>query len=135
MSTYNGFISSLTLNGSTVSQTMGATPSNTVIGTAVPNKYFANGQFAVQATQGVSGSFYVNVIGAVGGATYVIAGRTGINAVGGFPVPQFLYVGASGSITQVGIPRPAFVQWGSGTGSTSAVIGFTATLYFAGTYN
>jgi hypothetical protein len=132
MSNWNGFVSSLTRNGSTVSQTMGATAvAYSQVADAVPGKYFSSGQFAVATTQGVSGAFFVNVVGAVGGATFVIAGRTAVNAVGGFPIPLILYVGSSGSVPNRGFPKPAYVQWGS----AGAVIGFTAAVYLAGEYS
>jgi hypothetical protein len=132
MANYNGLVASLTLNGSTVSQTLGTTAvSKAVIVAAVPNKYFSSGQFAVQATQGVSGGFAVVIVGAVGGATYIIAGRTNITAAGGWPVPPVLYVGTSGSIPHLGFPRPSYVSF-EGTGT---IAGFTAGVFLAGEYD
>ena len=131
MANYNGLVSSLTRNGSTASQVLGATAvAYSVVSSSVPHKFFPFGQFAVQTTQGVSGAFFVTVVGAVGGATYPIAGRTAISAVGGFPVPLVAYVGSSGAVQNYGIPRPSYVQWGS----AGAIVGFTATLFLAAEY-
>lgn len=128
MANWNGLVASLTKDGSTVSATLSGISFSRVNG-EMPNKFFPHGQFAVVATQGVSGVFAVNVIGAVGGATFAIAGRTNISAVGSFPVPLTVY-GNSGSQTDTGIPRPYGVQFESAKG----VVGFTASVYFAGEY-
>lgn len=128
MANYNGLVASLTKDGSTVSQTLTGISSVTVVA-AVPNKFFKHGQFGIVCTQGVSGNFSVNIIGAVGGATYIIAGRTSISAVGSYPVPLILY-GNSGTPTNIGIPRPYQVQFQS----NAAPAGFTASVYLAGDY-
>ena len=131
MGSYNVYVTAMTRNGSTTSQVLGTTAvAYSGISASVPNKFFSRGQFAIQTTQGVSGAFFVNIVGAVGGATYIIAGRTAISTVGGFPIPQLLYVGVSGSVTQVGLPRPAYAQFGS----AGAIVGFTATVFLAADY-
>ena len=136
MANYNGLVASITLNGSTVSQTMGNTGQQTgAIVSTVPNKFFTDGQFAI-SVRGISGTIGVQVIGAVGGATYAIAGRTNISASGGFPVPLIVYVGTSGTPTNFGIPRPALVViQGAGVGGTTNFIGFTASVFLAAEYN
>lgn len=136
MASYNGLIATTALNGSTVSQTMGNTGQQTaVIVRAVPAKFFSFGQFAVNVA-GISGTVGVQVIGAVGGATYAIAGRTNISASGSFPVPLIAYVGTSGAVQNFGVPRPSLVVWqGAGVGGATNFIGFTASVFFAGEYN
>jgi hypothetical protein len=130
MANYNGLIANLTLNGSTVSQTLGTTEVRFVGCTnAVPGKFFNFGQFGLVCTQGVSGVISVKIFGGVGGATYVIAQRDAI-AVGSFPIPILLY-GNSGLPTNQGIPRPYAV----GFSATGGIGGFTASVFFAGEYN
>jgi hypothetical protein len=133
MATWNGLVCGKTLDGSTLSQLQGSTQVSYVsAGAAVPAKFFSHGQFGIQLLNGVSGVFGVQIVGSVGGATYVIAGRTNISAVGGFPVPLIAYVGTSGAPVNYGIPRPAYVAFG-GVGNTTT-IGFTANVFFAGRY-
>ena len=136
MASYNGLVASLTLNGSTVSQTMGNTGQQTAaIVASVPAKFFPFGQFAINVA-GISGTVGVQVIGAVGGATYAIAGRTNISASGGFPVPLIAYVGTSGAPQNYGIPRPSLVViQGAGVGGTTNFIGYTASVFLAAEYN
>lgn len=124
MANWNGLVASLT-------QTRIIGTSFVTVNTEMPNKFFKHGQFAIRATEGVSGTLFVNVIGAVGGATFVIAGRSNITAVGSFPMPQFLY-GQSGTPTGIGYPRPIGVNF-TGTGTTWGV-GITASVFFAGDY-
>ena len=132
MGSYNGLVASKTLDGSTVSQTLGVTAfAYVTAANAVPMKFFPFGQFAVQTKNGVSGTIGVYVVGSVGGATYIIAGRSNITAVGGFPVPLYNYVGLSGSVTNSGIPRPAYVQFAN---HGAAVAGFTASVSLAAEY-
>lgn len=127
---WNGLIASLTKDGSTTSQILTGV-STASVGVEVPNKFFKRGQFAVTLTQGVSGIIGINVVGSVGGATYNIAGRTNISAVGSYPLPYYSYVGTSGTpYINPGIPRPAYVSFES----AKAVCGFTASVYFAGSY-
>jgi hypothetical protein len=133
MANYNGLVAALTLNGSTVSQTLGgASISNVVTSASVPSKFFSHGQFAISVA-GISGNIGVQIIGAVGGATYVIAGRTNISASGGFPIPCISYTGTSGTFTNIGIPRPAFVSFQGNTAGT--VVGFTASVFLCAEYN
>jgi hypothetical protein len=134
MASYNGLICSKTLDGSTASQVLGSSGVAYVgVTHSVPAKFFSSGQFGIQVS-GVSGRFGVEIVGAVGGATWIIAGRTAITAVGGFPIPFLNYTGASDSVAaiQKGIPRPAYVAFGAGATGT---VGFTASVFFAGEYN
>lgn len=132
MANYNGLICSLTLNGSTLTQTLGTTEVRFVGCTnAVPGKFFSFGQFALTCTQGVSGTISVKIFGGVGGATYLIAQRDAVTAVGSFPIPLINYVGISGTVQNQGIPRPYTV----GFSATGNIAGFTANVYFAGDYN
>lgn len=133
MANYNGLVSSKTLDGSTVSQTLGTTAfTYTQIADAFPMKFFSAGQFAVQTKAGQSGTIGVYVVGAIGGATFLIAGRSGIATVGGWPMGIYNYTGLSGSVAITGIPRPAYVQWAN---HGAAFAGFTASVFFAGEYN
>ena len=135
MANYNGLVAQIALNGSTASQVMGST-AVTYVGVtySVPAKFFSSGQFGLQVI-GISGTIGIQIVGAVGGATFVIAGRTSINAAGGFPVPMIAYVGSSGTIPlpSPGIPRPAYVAF-QAAGLTAA-IGVTASVFLAAEYN
>lgn len=131
MANYNGAVASLTLNGSTVSQTLGTTAIQYVgVTYAFPSKYFSTGQYGLVCTQGVSGTISVKIFGGVGGATYVIAQRDSVTAAGSFPIPLLLY-GNSGNPVNMGVPRPSWVGF-SATGNIAA---FTASVFFAGEYN
>ena len=136
MANYNGLVASITLNGSTVSQTMGNTGTQIAPPVAaVPAKFFSIGQFAINIA-GISGQIGVQVIGAIGGATFAIAGRSNISASGGFPIPLIRYVGTSGTMETIGIPRPSMVViQGAGVGGSTNFIGFTASVYLAAEYN
>lgn len=124
MGSYNATIASKTLNGSTVSQTLGATASTVVqISNEVPMKWFKHGLFSVLTTQGVSGGFGAQVIGFIGGASFVIAGVTAVTAVG------TKLMGTSGS-PSFGFPRPAYIV----IQPVAGVAGFTATFGLAGWY-
>jgi len=128
MANYNGLLASQTTTGDT--QTLTATPVD-----AVPGKFFSSGYFAITCTEGVSGAFGVEVIGAIAGATYAIAGRTNIDAVGSFPIPLIDYVGASGSIsTMIGFPRPFAVEFVGVSIAATRAVGYTATVYVCGEY-
>ena len=132
MASYNGLVASSSLNGSTDSQVMqGSSQQNVGCNAAVPSKFFSNGQFAIQV-QGISGTVGVQIVGAVGGATFVIAGRTNISGVGGFPVPLVKYVGTSGTFEGFGFPRPSFVSF---QGGSTGTIGLTASVFLAAEYN
>ena len=124
MASYNGLISSITRDGSTVSQTIGTTAVvYTQISASVPAKYFKTGLFGVRTVDGLSGAYFVNVVCSVGGATFLAAGITAVTALGS------RIMGATGSAS-FGIPKPVYVQWGS----AGAIVGVTASLYFAGDY-
>lgn len=99
----------------------------------IPGKCFSTGLFAVHVTTGVTNSFSVNVIGAVGGATFRIAGRTNITGVGTYTLPLFSLVGDSGTqiLSQSAVPRPYGVEFASAIDAC----GFdTANVYFTGNY-
>lgn len=125
MASWNGLVASIVNPG--LSGT-----SHVSVNTVMPAKFFPHGQFAVSATEGVSGQFNVNVIGSIGGATFIIARRVGVAAIGSFPVSMRIY-GESGSPIDMGVPRPIGVDFQNALGST-AVAGFTASVYFAGEY-
>lgn len=128
MANYNGLVA-----GVTSIVLLGGTSQHVApVVASVPNKFFHSGQFAINVA-GISGTIGVQVIGAVGGATYVIAGRTSISASGGFPVPLIKYVGTSGTNEIFGIPRPSAVLFQT-TGLT-ATWGFTASVFLAAEYN
>lgn len=132
MASYNGLVATTIVAGNTAfasgTSTFGVTY-------AFPAKFFSHGQFATQIT-GISGTVGVQIIGAVGGATFAIAGRTNVSATGNFPIPMITYVGSSGTFQNVGIPRPSAVVWqGAGLGGTTNQIGITASVFFAGEYN
>lgn len=124
MATYNGYIASITRNGSTVSQTLGATASVVItVDSAVPQKWFKHGLFSVVSTQGVSGGFGAQVIGFVGGASFVIAGITAVTGVGS------RIFGTTGGAT-FGYPRPAYII----IQPVAGVAGFTSTFGMGGWY-
>lgn len=128
MANYNGLLTSQTTTGNT--QTLTATPVD-----AVPGKFFSSGYFAITCVDGVSGVFGVQIIGAIGAATYPIAGRTNISAAGSFPIPLIDYVGVSGSIsTNRGFPRPFSVEFVGVSIAATRAVGYTATVYVCGEY-
>jgi len=126
MASFNGHVCSLTLNGSTVSQTLGATATQTVnADPAVPHKWFNNGVMGVRLITGISGALSVDVYGSIGGATFKIGGVTAITAVGNWLIGM-TSISAAGN----GFPAPSKVIFGSADG----VSGFTASVYLAGAY-
>jgi len=129
MASYNGLIAKLTKGGNQGVTTLLNGVSSMTVDSGVINmpKYFSNGIFAVKTLSGVSGTFGVDIIGAVGDAQIVIAGRTAISAVGSFVVPSAL---GGTTWSGVGFPRPTSVNF-----SGSNVAGFTASVWFAGEYN
>lgn len=132
MASYNGLVASTIIAGNTA---FAAGTSTFGVTYTVPSKFFSHGQFAAQVT-GISGTLGVQILGAVGGATFVIAGRTNVSAVGNFPIPLITYVGTSGTFQNTGIPRPSLVIWqGAGLGGTTNQIGLTASVFLAGEYN
>lgn len=128
MASYNGLVAGVT----SITLLGGTSQHVAPVVAAVPAKFFSSGQFAINVA-GISGTIGVQVIGAVGGATFAIAGRTTISASGSFPVPLIKYVGTSGTNEIFGIPRPSAVVF-QPTGQT-ATWGFTASVFFAGEYN
>ena len=127
MPSYNGLLTSQTTTGDT--GTLTAEPV-----ASVPAKFFSAGHFAVTCTEGVSGSFGVQILGAVGGATYAIAGRTAIDGVGSFPIPLISYVGGSGSVALLGFPRPYAVEITGVSIAATRAVGYTASFYVCGEY-
>lgn len=127
MASYNGLLASQTTTGDT--QTLTAGPV-----TSVPAKFFSSGHFAITCTEGVSGSFGVQILGAIGGATYAIAGRTAISGVGSFPIPLISYVGSSGSVALIGFPRPFAVELTGVSIAGTRAVGYTASIYVCGEY-
>ena len=128
MASYNGLLASQTTTGDT--QTLTVQPVS-----AVPAKFFSSGYFAITCTEGVSGTFGVQIIGAIAGATYAIAGRTNIDDVGSFPITLIDYVGVSSSIsTMIGFPRPHSVEFTGVSIAATRAVGYTATVYICGEY-
>lgn len=128
MAAYNGLLTSKTTTGNTETLTAGPVAS-------VPAKFFSSGGFAITCVDGVSGNFGVEIFGAIGGATYVIAGRTNIDAVGSFPIPLVDYIGASGGVSLIrGFPRPYAVDFTGVSIAATRAVGYTATIYVCGEY-
>ena len=132
MGSYNGVVASLTKGGNQGVTTLLTGTSAVTVVDSVPQKWITRGFFAVSCTEGVSGTFSVNVVGAVGGATFLICGRTNISGVGSFPLLNPTWVGNSGSATTTnqGFPRPVLVNFDS----AEDVSGFTASVWLAGEY-
>lgn len=126
MSNYNGLLASQTTTGDT--QSLTAEPVDTV-----PGKFFSSGQFAITCTEGVSGAFGVEIHGAIGGATFVIAGRTNIDDVGSFPIPLITH-GISGDHAPMGFPRPYSVLITGVSIAATRAVGYTASIYMCGEY-
>ena len=133
MSTYNGLVCTLA-RGFTAGNTLLTGVTSVGVTYSVPAKFFDSGMFGILCTQGVSGSFGVQIIGGVGGSTFAIAGRTAITAAGSYPVPLIAYVGTSGVNNPLGFPRPYSVEF-STTGISSIPVGFTATVFMCGDYD
>lgn len=123
MGTYNGLLATIT-QPSIIGVSFFAPVAS------VPQKFFEHVEFGVAVT-GISGKIAVDIIGAVGGATYIVAGRTNISAAGSYPIPLIVY-GQSGNDPSVGSPRPYGVNVTS-IGTTWSV-GCTASVYMAGKY-
>ena len=136
MRVYNGpIISAKTYNGQTYSGVTGGSlagdsASYSTVLSAIPSNFFRYAQFMVKPTQGISGIIGCYVVGGVGGATYVIAGRSNITAIGSYPVPLWLY-GHSGTPTNMLVPRPDYVQFWNHAANVAC---FTATVTMAGEY-
>ena len=127
MPSFNGHLASLTLSGTTAAgQVFGATGAQTVnVDPAVAHKYFSRGVGAVRVVDGVSGGFGLQVLGSVGGATFVIGGITAISTVGNF------IIGMTGAaVVGSGFPRPTKVVFES----AGAITAFTASVYLTGEY-
>jgi hypothetical protein len=127
MASYNSLLTSNTTTGDTQSTLA------TSIG-QVPAKFFSSGHFAITCTEGVSGTIGVQIIGAVGGATYAIAGRTNISGAGSFPIPLISYVGSSGSVALTGFPRPLGAEITGVSIAATRAVGYTASIYLCGEY-
>jgi len=135
MSTFNGVIASLTKAGNAGITTLLSGVSSVTVNSTTPMKYFSGGQFAVIAKNGVSGTFGVEIIGSIGGASFIIAGTTNIGSVGSYPIPFYTYTGVSSGTQLInpGFPRPAYVNFVSGKSNIDS--GFTATVTLCGSYN
>ncbi len=122
MSSFNGLISSL-IKGSAGSGENavldGVSTSSIVAGT--PAKFMNRALFALELS-GISGEISCHIVGAIGGATYVIAGATAIAANGS------LLLGSS--VTSIGCARPKYVEWASALDGA----GFTGSVFMAGEY-
>ena len=126
MATYNGLLCSLTT-------TLGGVSISTVnTADSVPAKYFKSGYIALTATQGISTGFYCNVFGMIGGATFIIAGRTAITTVGTYIMgtTSATLCGTGAGVGSNPFPRPSYAQFGPTAGPT----GFTASVYVCGEY-
>jgi len=122
MGSYNGLVASLIKGSSTGGEFAvldGVSTSSTVA--AVPAKFLNRALYAV-AIEGISGTISCHVIGAIGGATYVVVGTTGITANG------TTLLGSS--VTSIGSPRPKYIEIASGEDGS----GFTASVFLAGEY-
>ena len=133
MGTYTGIVAKLVKGGNQgITTLLTGVSTVTVTNANFPIKFFTHGQYAVEVVDGVSGDFGVEVIGAVGGAQFPIAGRSAISAVGGKPLDTLLFTGFSGTAavdSRAGFPMVTSVEF---SGIASA--GFTATVWFTGKY-
>jgi hypothetical protein len=121
MARWNGYLTTL-IKGESGGAVLTGVSYAGVTNPAVPAKHFSDVNFGV-VTTGISGSYAIFVVGAVGGATGVIAGMTGVAANG-----SVFITGSSGGIT--GVPKPAYVQWASAEDTA----GFTSSVFMAGEY-
>lgn len=129
MAHFNGFLTQLIKGSSTGGEFAVITGVSRVsVATAVPTKMFTQPIFGVE-TQGISGSFAVVVVSAVGGATAVFAESADITADGSTIVGLTSPV-LAGSIDVQACPRPVFV----GYSTTTALSGFTSSVFMAGEY-
>ena len=117
MATWNGIIAS------TATTMAGASTTILTINPAVPQKWFKHGLFSCVLTNGVSVGIGAQVVGYIGGASFVIAGFTGGTTVGS------KIFGTTGGAT-FGFPRPTFIV----IQSVGAATGFTATFGLGGWY-
>ena len=131
MATFNGYLlGSTTFDGSTATTVTGTTGGETInTVNAVPMKMFKNAVLALQCVDGISGAFGVEVIASVGGATFVIAGKTDIDTVGNY----VLGTTAKGLwlATDNTIPRPTKAVFET----AGDIAGWTAYIYLMGEYN
>ena len=115
----------------------GTSTSEVVINAAVPAKWFSNGVMALRCTEGVSGSIFCDVYGAVGGATFLIGGVSTITGAGNTIIPTDGVQANTASATypttsgQQGFPRPSLVIFGT---AGAVGVGYTASVYLAGEY-
>lgn len=132
MGTYTGIVARLTKGGNQGITTLLTGVSTVTVTNVSPIPFFTHGIFAVQAADGVSGDFGVEVKGRVGDAEFTVAGRTAISAAGSAVLSAPLYTGYSGSAdvdARVGFPMVTSVEF-----SAVASSGFTATVWFTGKY-
>ena len=115
MGSYNGLIAQTTLTSFN-----GISYTNAV--DTVPSKLFKTAVFSARVSTQVGGTMSINVVGAVGGATFIIAGVTGIRATGNY------IMGITASATYL-TPRPIYVQWAGGISTL-----FSARVFIAGDY-
>ena len=133
---FSGLIASRTYNGQSYSGVTGGTLAGDSVcyvntNATLPSTYFINGQFVLKTVSAISGTIGVYVVGDIGGATFIIAGRSNISTIGGFPMPMWNYVGLSGSVTNQGVPWAKYVQFHNHVANVAC---FTATVHFAGNY-
>ena len=122
MPSFNGHIASFSKGTSTGGENAVLAGNSYVnVVAAVPQKLFKSAIFA-GTVSGISGGFGLLVVGSVGGATMVIAGKTAISADGSF------VIGTTGGIA--GVPRPRYIQYGS----IADGAGFTTSIFMTGEY-
>lgn len=125
MPSFNGHVTSLT-----IADFLGVSTSVQAVDPSIHGKkWFNQGTIACRTIDGVSGTFFVDVYGSVGGATFLIGGLTAVSAVGNVIIGT---TGTAGMGTLgTGFPPPTKVVFGSASG----VSGFTASIYLAGEYS
>ncbi len=122
MASFNGFVAQLIKGSSTGGEFAVFTgTSRGGVSNGIPQKILRDALIAVH-TQGISGTYAVDVVSVIGGASFVIAGATGIAADG------TTILGGSGTVLT--IPRPSFVAWSSAEDGA----GFTSSVHICGNY-
>ena len=127
MPSYNGLLATRTTLGDTQSVLI-----NPVA--AVPAKFFTSGHLAFTAVGGVSGAIGIEVIGAVGGATFAIAGKSAISGAGSLPMPLYTWTGNSGTANSLGFPRPFGVEIGGVSQAATRAVSYSVSVYVCGEY-
>jgi len=117
---FNGVVSTFIKGSSTGGENAVLTGiSDAPIVAGVPNSFAYQGWYGIH-TVGISGTYSVEIVASIAGATYTVAGVTGIGANGSTII---------GSTTLPTITaRPAYVQFASAEDGS----GFTSTITFAG---